>query len=69
MKNILYFLFLIQLVNVNAGPISYAVCQSACAGIAAAAAGGGAWMAMPVVVTAYSACQAACAASLVAPIP
>jgi len=54
MKYILYFFLIIQ--QVNAGPIAYGLCQAACAGVAAAAAGGGAWMAMPGVMAAYSVC-------------
>jgi len=66
MKYILLFLLVTQ---VNSGPIAYATCQAACAGVAAVAAGGGAWMAMPAVVAAYSLCQSACAAALLAPTP
>ena len=66
MKYILIFLLIQQ---TSCGPIAYATCQAACAAVASAAAGGGAWMAMPAVMTAYSMCQSACAASLIAPIP
>ena len=64
----IYILF-ICISKVIAGPIAYATCQAACAAIAFAAAGGGAWMAMPAVVAAYSVCQSACAAALIAPTP
>ena len=66
MKFILIF-YLIQ--QTSCEPVAYAVCQAACASVAAAAAGGGAWMAMPAVMSAYGICQSACAATLIAPTP
>ena len=66
MKYILIFLLIQQ---TSCGPIAYGACQAACAGVAAAAAGGGAWMATPAVMSAYSICQSACAGALIAPTP
>jgi hypothetical protein len=66
MRYIIIFLLIYQAI---CGPIAYAACQAACAGVAAVAAGGGAWMAMPAVMAAYSTCQSACAAALLAPTP
>jgi len=66
MKYILIFLLIQQ---TSCGPVAYAVCQAACAAVATAAAGGGAWMAMPAVMAAYSICQSACSATLIAPTP
>jgi hypothetical protein len=54
MRYIIIFLLIYQAI---CGPVAYA----------AVAAGGGAWMAMPAVMAAYSTCQSACAAALLAP--
>jgi hypothetical protein len=66
MKYILLFLSIRQ---AYCGPLAYAGCQAACAAVAAAVTGGGAWMAMPAVMSAYSICQSACTAALLAPTP